>query len=382
MNFTRVARLPQIVVPLLVTVLYSLSFSHLLSWLLQGDVANVNAVFVDNLWKLLLLAAAGLYLLFFVFFKIQKNRTFAFENSVKKLNGSDCLFILLPLTPVVQYVLNNQDILSVLSSFRVIGFFAAFSVVLIVVIPALLSVVSSGRILMFIGMAFSFTITNMASLTAHSKWFERGDLVIQLGLLISIFVVGLLLYNHVGKKLTRAIIVLYFVANSINSLPFITERGKDFAPIPIDNKMVELVGERMPLTTPDIFFLIYDAYVPNETMLGYGIDNSAQEGYLTGAGFQLYPQTYSISANTVGTISRVFSVSRSFYGEPRTAASGDGAVQRLLQSFGYKTYGIFWSDYLFQNGCSHYDYSFPDLIDPQWLFVKAVLINGRIPLRI
>ena len=110
-------------------------------------------------------------------------------------------------------------------------------------------------------------------------------------------------------------------------------------------------------------------------MLSYGIDNSAQEEYLAGLGFELYPHTYSIAAFTLGTMSRVFSASAEYWGQPRTAASGNGAVQHLLQGFGYKTYGLFWSDYFFQAGGSSYDYSFPELKPAHWMLTKAILMG-------
>lgn len=373
--FAGVTKWPQLIFPILIMSLFCLSFSQFLSWLLPNDAANVNAAFVTSSWKVFLLIALGLYILFFVFFKIRKKNKFVFENSVKNLSPADFILILLPLTPVVQYVLKNQDILSMSGSLIIIGGFAAFSIMLVVLIPALFSVVGSAQTLALMGMALTFTITNMASLTAYSKWFERGELKIQLGLFFSIFLVGLLLYNFVGKRFTRFVLTLYFVANSVNSLSFFDKTDADFPSGPIENTMVEIVGDRMPLTRPNIYFLVYDAYVANESMLGYGIDNRAQEDFLKEAGFQLYPKTYSITASTVGTISRVFSVSWQYYGKPRTAISGDGVVQRLLQSFGYNTYGIFWSDYCFRKVGSSYDFSFPDLNHPHLTLAKAILMG-------
>lgn len=125
-----------------------------------------------------------------------------------------------------------------------------------------------------------------------------------------------------------------------------------------DNKLVELLGSRKPLSTPDIYLLVYDSYVINETMLGYGIDNSAQEKYLEALGFELYPHTYSVAGASIGTMSRTLNASTEYYGSARRGVSGDGIVQNLLESFGYETYGIFRSDYFFQGIGSSYDFSF------------------------
>lgn len=369
------ARWLRLVIALVITALYCLSFSFFLTWLVPDYESNVNAAFVDNIWKILLLAALSVYLVYFLVFKIRKRERCSFENEIENLKFADLALVLLPLTPIVQYVMNNQDILSTTGSLTVVGVFAGFSVLVVLVIPALFALVSSAKILAIIGMAFAFTITNMPSLTAHSKWLERGDLKLQIALFLAIILVGLLLYRFVGPKFTRFVVALYFVANGVNSFVLLDKSGDEIIPATMENKMVDLVGERVPFTTPDIYFLIYDAYVASETMREYGIDNAAQEDYLRGMGFQLYPQTYSITAATVSTVSRILSVSRQYYREPRTAVSGDAVVQRLLQSFGYQTYGVFWSDYFFQGGESYYDHSFPDLNDPQWMLVKAIFMG-------
>lgn len=189
------AKWMHVLIPLVVLTLYFVSFSCFLSWLLPEYGANVNAVFVNRAWKFSLLLAAGLYLIFFVLFKIGKGNKLTFGNSIEKLCVSDFILILLPLTPVVQYILKNQDILSPLGSLYVSAVFVVFSTVFIIVIPTLLGIVGSTKTLMILGLAFTFTITNMASLSAEFSWFERGSLMIQLVLFSAIFLVGWILYS-------------------------------------------------------------------------------------------------------------------------------------------------------------------------------------------
>ena len=115
----------------------------------------------------------------------------------------------------------------------------------------------------------------------------------------------------------------------------------------------------------------YDAYVINETMMGYGIDNSEQEQWLVENGFRIHPTTYSVAASTLFTMGRVFGVrpplQHSASGDGadggkhqlRRSVSGDGPLFRQLKQAGYTTYGIFWSGYFFRGVGSHYDVSFP-----------------------
>jgi hypothetical protein len=145
-----------------------------------------------------------------------------------------------------------------------------------------------------------------------------------------------------------------------------------------DNKLVELIGSKKPLSTPNIYLLIYDGYVVNETMLEYGIDNSAQEEYLEAIGFKLYPHTYSVGAASIDTMSMVLNAATEYYGNKKRGASGDGIVQNLLKSFGYETHGIFQSAYFFRGIGSSYDFSFPRvkaIPSGHKLLVKAIFMG-------
>jgi hypothetical protein len=111
-------------------------------------------------------------------------------------------------------------------------------------------------------------------------------------------------------------------------------------------------------------------------MLAYGIDNSAQEDYLSQQGFKLYPHTYSIDASSVGTMSRVLNASTEYYGDPRRAVSGDGITQKILRDVGYETYGLFFSDYMFFGYGESYDYSSPERSIPPYIqLLKAIFIG-------
>jgi hypothetical protein len=372
----RKAKWMHVLIPLVVLTLYCVSLSWFLSWLLPEYGTNVNAAFVDGAWKFSLLAA-GLYLVFLALFKLyrilepyivvqdhkekkptlkaKKGKKPAFKNSIEKF---DFILLLLPLTPVVQYILNNQDILSPLGSLYVFAVFAVFSALFIIIIPTLLGAVGSTKTLMILGLAFIFTITNMASLSADLRWYERGDLPSQLLLLSAVFALGWILYNLIGRKFLYFLVAVFFIANS--AIQLAAGHSAKTALPGTDNKLVELVGSKEPLSTPNIYLLVYDAYVPNETMLGYGIDNSAQEEYLETSGFKLYPHTYSVGGTTYATMNRTLNASTEYHGDTRKGVSGDGIVQNLLKSFGYETCGVFASNYFFEGVGSNYDLSVPE----------------------
>jgi hypothetical protein len=376
-------------IPLTILTLYFVSLSFFLSWLITEYTVYVNGVFVEYAWKYCLILAAISYLIFFVIFKTTKGNKLMFEDSIEKVRAIDFILVLLPLAPVVQYIVNNQDILSPSGSLCILAVFVAFSLLFVIGIPALLGIVGrakklrrfgiagSTKTLMFFGVAFTFMITNMASFSAIYHWFREGNLVIQLGIFIAIFLAGRLLYsNQIGRKFLYFFVVIFFIAGLAFQL---TPHGSSTtSPVSTNesNKLVELVGSRKPLSTPDIYLLIYDSYAIDEAMLGYGINNTAQEEYLEGLGFKLYPHTYSVGADTIASMGRVLCASAEFCGVERTGVSGGGVVQNLLKSFGYETYGVFESDYFFQGIGSSYDFSFPKATASTYkLVVKAIFMG-------
>ena len=367
-------------IPLTVLTLYFVSFSFFLPWLLPEYKINVNAVFVDQAWKYSLILAAVSYLIFFVIFKTTKANKLTLGDSIEKVRAIDFILILLPLTPVVQFIIYNQDILSPLGSLYVLAVFLVFSVLFVIVIPTLLGIVGSTKTLMLLGMAFTFMITYMASFSAIFNWFESGSLVIQLAIFGAIFLGARLLYSHqISRRFMYIFVVIFFITGI--AFQFTPGGWGKTMPASIDqeikdNKLVELVGSRKPLSTPNIYLLIYDSYVINETMLEYGIDNSAQEEYLEALGFKLYPHTYSVGGDSINTMSRMLNASTEYYGKRRRGASGDGIVQNLLKSFGYETHGVFMSNHFFRGIGSSYDFSFPKAApSAHKLLVKAIFMG-------
>ena len=356
-------------IPLVFLTLYFVSFSYILP-------EGVNNVFADRSWKLSLVMTAAVGLVFLALFKLKKGGKITLKKPAEKISASDFILLLLPLTPVVQYILSNQDILSVWESFYVFGIFAIFSAFFILAVPKFLGFVGSTRTLSLLGMAFSFTIINMAALSQQFAWLEVGSLRIQLAVFGGLFLASWFLYD-LKQKLLYFLIAVYFVSNIAVQMFVPRENKAGEAPLPInENNLVRLVGDKKPISTPNIYLLIYDAYVPNETMLAYGIDNSDQEKYLKEQGFKLYPATYSVGASSLNTMSRVLNASTEYYGNARRGVSGDGVVQNLLRGFGYKTYGVFGTDYFFLRTGSSYDVSVPKNVSLSGgLLLEAILMG-------
>lgn len=362
-----------VLVPAIALAFYCGSFQYFSS---RFQLEGVNYFFVSRMGRYVLFLAAGATLAFFAILKAQPGGGLAFKNTIEKLQPADGLLLLLPLTPVVQYILSNQEVLSPAESLLVLLIFLLFSGFYIFAIPAVLSGVLPTRTLMVVGLAFVFTIDSMALISDYFAWFEKGALRKQFSVFGGVFLVVWLLYNFKQREALHLLIAVLFIANS-SSAWLLKHNGPEVQVPPLEeNKLLSLVEERMPAIKPNIYLLVYDAYVSNETMLAYGIDNTAQENYLREQGFKLYPHTYSVGSTTISTMSRVLNGSTEFYGNTRRAVSGDGVTQKILNNLGYETYGLFYSDFMFSGIGSSYDYSIPERITPSYLqLLKAIFIG-------
>ncbi len=349
-----------ILLPALVLALYCWSFTFISS---QFMLKGVNYDFTSKLGKYILYFVIGAMLVFILLMTTDRGGKLSFKFTPEKYFITDALLLLLPLTPIVQYILVNNAILSVKESFYVIALSLLVFGIYTFAIPMVLRVFMPTRTTLIVGLAFVFTLASMALLSKYFSWFEVGELQKSVALFVgTFFVVWLFLYFS-DKKTLYIFIALVFILNSL-SIYFSLKDEKASSVFSSENmKILTQIDKQEPIASPNIYLLIYDAYVSNETMLAYGIDNSAQEEYLVSQGFQLYPHIYSIGADSIASMSRTLNASSEYYGASRRAVSGDGLTQFVLRNLGYETYGLFPYDYMFLGVGESYDYSFPQGID-------------------
>ncbi len=361
-------------VPVLLLILYSASFLYFSSrYLPEG----VNHNFFSLLIKYLSVFVIVLYISIFITHKFHKQDQWVFVNSDNNFSPGDVLLLLLPLTPIVQYLIINKDILLLNDTIIILVFFIICSAVYLYLIPMLFSIFSSTKLLMLTGLAFVYTITNMAIFSNTFSWYYSGNFIIQLLFLVGTFTLAFLLYSMKDRRIFYYFILISFITNAaFQFLSTARERDRSSFSLTEENQFYSLTEEKEPVVTPNIYLLIYDAYVSNETMSGYGIDNTSQEDYLVEKGFELYPHTYSIAQTTINTMSSIMNVSTSNTNQWE-AVSGDGVVHQILKNHGYSTYGLFRSDYFFRNVDSSYDHSIPARVDDSQIkvLISAILMG-------
>lgn len=363
-NTTRIGKVFfQILISLWGLTLYFFSSS----WFLP---AGVNKTFVSRSGWYFFYIATFLTVVFSVALKLSKENVSTLKTK-EKYSTDNLFLVLLPLTPVMQYILNNREILSFTNALYVFFIFATLTLVFVLLIPALVGRFTSSRILMLFGAAYMFSLTYMAKLSREFTWHEVGSLKIQMAVFLGVFLLAWLFFSIKYEKLLYFLIIASFLSTSLTPF-FVKDTVSNTNLEENDNNLVKLVASDKPVITPNIYLLIYDAYVSNATMLSYGIDNQDQEQYLDDLGFKIYPQTYSIGCHSIGTMSRVLNASPNYYGNSRKGVSGDGVVQNLLKGFGYDTYGIFTADFFFRGTTSYYDYSFPSYGSPANILIESI----------
>jgi len=365
-------------VPNVLITIYSGSLAFFLTKLYPPLTINLffsTSLFFLSLISILIVITGLIFLII-----IKKDYFIKVNNESKRHTISDCLLLLIPMTPIVNYLYSNKEILSLFDAVIIFLLLIILLFAFIILIPKILSKHSPIKNLRSISVAFFFTIFNMAIVSRVFLWLEKGDFLIQLGIfLISLLLIWLLL-GLKKKTDVRLLILTFFVGNCLllilpqKNVPTTTDLPSDSF---TENKLMNSIKGKQIKTTPNIYLLIYDAYVSDETLMFYGIDNHDQSLFLEENGFIIYPKTYSVGAYTLSTMNKVLNVSINDYGHIRRGVAGDGIVQKILKGNNYQVLGIFPSDYMFRQIGPMYDDYFPKKAISSYKLLLTGILMGE-----
>lgn len=350
---------------------------------------GINISFVTQFWKLLLFILIGITLCFCGYLFFCKEQQLTYQKVFERLDFTDFAITLVPLTPIMQYILHNQDILNIHKSLVVFSFFALLGVVICVLIPLILSVLVKKQLLQIASTSFLYLIFSMASLSASNQWHQKGVLLTQTLALITAFII-MLAIAHIAKKSFSLVIIVFFAVNTISSIittaPSKTatnEFSQELEKLPIYSEVVN----KKPTKQNDIILLVYDGYASPKTLQNYGFNNDTHVNFLQKNGFHVYDEIYSTGPCTHSSMSGIFSVGikphpeygNKMYEISRRHIVG-GAVQSVLQQNGYKSLGIFQTDSFFRGTMLNeikYDYYFPPLTEDESSLLIGSILEGE-----
>lgn len=272
---------------------------------------------------------------------------------------------ILVVIPVVRYLLLNRQELGALPALAVLGAFAAAAAVLVGLVPWVLRRAVDPLALRVGTAGLLFVLVSMASLSASRLWFDEGSLPVQLGVLILAVAALAALAAAPGRALPTA--VTLYLALDVGAVVFAGVAPR--ATVDTDGADVTTGAWEQRATTdlwerrPDVLMLVYESYGSPESLATLGFAVEDQIAFLEEEGFVVHDGTYTVAPRSLPSMSRVLDAATSIEPdeavEQRRRTAGDSVVARVLASQGYRTAGVFASDYFFGPLAPSYDLAFP-----------------------
>lgn len=347
---------------LLFTLLLFIFMSTVISsYINDGITQNFLSRFGNPLSSLSYLTYILLFLLLIVFISLLFNKNITYIKERETLSFCDISVVLIVLIPVFQYFVTNKDVIPFYEICIYLLYITCSVIIILVLIPIVISIIVPKIIIQGSLFLILSIIVYMPLISDYFKWIYVGwSFHILLALIILYFLYLLCVFS---KETTRKYIATFFTIILFTNTMLSYSNGKNIeslteSEIAVEHEIRYKKIKQLPRlkTKPNIYFLTYDAYVNNETMKQYGLDNSQQEDYLKNNGFSLY-DSYTIDIGSLKSMGAVFNLENNELGRKINAA-GDALVFDILKSNNYSTAGILYP-YFFQNVKSGYDYTFP-----------------------
>ena len=335
---------------------------------------GLNQEFLEKLLPYSVRLSIGLFIIWLFLTWVIDKGSLLIKKEFESMELKDILLIFLPLTPIIQYIMANQDMLSIGESTKVFLFFGMLAITSLVVVPFILSPVVSKSLTIPVSLGFLFILFNMASFGRETQPLRIG---ITLGVLIlSIFLI--LYFNQ--KNILFVAVTVFFLAN-IASFALDEDLGNNQDQsdgIRSESRILKYTEGKVPVNTPDVYLLISESYSNEETMDLYGYDNSEQIDYLMNNGFAIYDGTYTLGRSSLESMGRVLETD--FIGkgndELREAIAVQSSVLELFNQLDYRTNIVLTGGYMINGFIPKYNHYFPNdeySIAPHKIIVNAIL---------
>ena len=351
----KIKNLTQLILDLAVSALFILVSMFVLKFVLTF---GPTSVFLERSYKLIGIGFVSLTIIFICFFIKDKN--FQLKKKFDLPQFKDFLLISLPMSPVIGVSIINIEYLDTFGLLHVIGIPFVFSFLLSFVFPSFFSYFSSFKILMISGLALSFTILTMPSITSNPNGNLFNSLFItQIIYLFTSFAVMSLLYL-INSKIAYTVAITFMLTGVTGNLfDKFYEKGlagiekADRLKIFIENDKNKIIDKK------NIYIMTYESYPNLETLEHYGFDNNNQIKYLENNNYTIYHGTYSNAASSLDSISRLFDINGNISNSPRYYTSGNAFGLNVFKANGYKTKTLFNSPYFFSSYPITWDEYYP-----------------------
>ena len=332
------------------------------------------------------LALVGVFIVWIILLWTRGKGTVQFSRKRDSFDPKNFLVMFLPMTPIVQYIIANNDILTFGDGLTIFFLFLVGATLLTVLISWMLSPLVWQGLTLTVTLGLVFYVLN----TANMKSMLKGDNLLEVLNFIVVFAVIFLLYG-LNKKSLQVFAVIFFVVN----IGVAVAQSGIFAGSSVDSDTIQTVSqtdlgsglhsylaEKEPIRTPDVYLLVYESYGNQETLGFYGIDNSRQMEYLLDSGFAIYDGTYSVGAPSVGSISHMLHMERLPQIDTRfmrSIVAQEATALKLFSELGYRNNAVMKDDYMIRASLpTAYDYFFPNPSDPNLSISSVQIITTAI----
>ncbi|WP_440651115.1 sulfatase-like hydrolase/transferase [Candidatus Pelagibacter sp. HIMB1495] len=340
---SKLKNLTQLILDLNISALFVFLNMLILRYVL---IHGPTAVFLDRSYKLVGLAFVILGITFVLFYIKTKNFRFKCNFEFPKLG--DFLLISFPMSPVIGFAIINSEYLNLFGFVQVIGVSLIFSIILSLILPLIFSYISSYKMLMISGLALSFTILTMPSITSNpDSHFFNSQFITQLIYLSFSFLIIYIFYLF-HRKIAYTITVVFMLTGTAGSF-YEKYLNQEFAEKQSTDRLEKFINEKKNeiIDIRNIYILVYESYPNIETLEHYGFDNSKQINFLENNNFKIYSGIYSNAASSLASISRVFDISGKLSKNVRYYTSGNAFGLNVFKANGYDTVTIYKSPYFF-----------------------------------
>ena len=355
MTLLKLKTLPQLILDLAISSLFVLVSMFFLKFALPG---GLTIVFFERSYKLLGTISLLLIIIFIILLIITKD--FKFKKKFDLPKPKDLLLIALPMSPIIGYAILNIEYLNAFGFLYLIGTTLSFTLIFSFVLPSIFSYFSSFKILMISGLALSFTVLTMPSITENpnSHIFNSQFLTQGLCLILS-FTIMYLLYS-LNKTIAYTIVIIFMltgvmgnVLSMINQEDSVKTSTEDRLKIFINNKGNKIIDKR------NIYIIVYESYPNSETLKFYGYDNRKQLKFLKNNNYTIYNGIYSQGGASIDSTSRMLDINGEISKHGRYYLSGNAFGLNIFKENGYRTVALFTSPYFFGSHPITWDEYYP-----------------------
>ena len=342
---------------------------------------SYNWKFVSSALPLMIKLTPLLFILLISSIVLSKQKRIAFNRRIEHLEIKDLFLVALPMAPIVQYVISNQDILTIKDSAIIVVIFFILTTFFTVFIPWLLTPLASRLILTPLSLALTFHLINMANIIG---WLGTGRKSFQIVLFAAILGIIILLYVYKRKLLYFASIAFLVITIGVGLIQSLIPPKESSAQIASPTDIESLFIGKTPTYTPDIYLLIYDAYGNEEMLDFYGIESKEIFSFLLEQDFTVYDGIYTVGPISLESMSHVLNMKKTSWSTNLRKVVAEEALGLVaLKEAGFSIDSVMKDDYLIRGFLpALYDYYIPspDAFDesiPSYNIIMTAIAEGQ-----